>query len=76
MPATARGKPHALALLMRRRAVNARRPIVRNQDLPAGAPMYFRCLGCGDDIVVSENWLTKPDLCVECAALHKLGWLE
>lgn len=48
-----------------------------NEDLLAGSPMYYDCIACGaQKIVVPETWVTKPDLCTECQALQKMGWLD
>lgn len=74
--ATENGKAFALDALMRRRATHRARPTLDNARLPAGAPMFYRCIGCGADIVVPEAWLTKPDCCRECEALIALGWME
>lgn len=74
MVATELGKAHALAALAERRANRPTLP--RNEDFPAGSPMYFACIGCGAAIVVHEGWTAKPDLCPECAALAALGWME
>ena len=74
--ATEKGKQYALEQLAIRRATNAEKPEIDNSKLPAGAPMFYRCLTCGGKIVVPENWITKPDLCKECQALKNLGWLE
>lgn len=76
MPATTEGKEHALEALATRRAENKTRVRVRNEDLYAGSNMHFDCLGCGADISVSESYISKPELCPECSALKKLGWLE
>lgn len=76
MPATTQGKQHAQAALAERRARNKDRPPFDNSSLPAGAPMYFPCLTCGELIGVPEDYLRKPDLCPECQALKDLGWLE
>lgn len=73
---TERGRVAALAALAERRATYASHVIPRNEDLPAGSPMYFRCIGCGAPIVVPEGYLTKPDTCIECGALVALGWME
>jgi len=73
---TERGRTAALEGLAERRAVNRDRPRIDNASLPAGAPMVYYCIGCGADIVVPEDWLTKPDCCPQCAAMVKLGWLE
>lgn len=76
MTLTAQGKAVALAGLYDRRAKYAGRKLVDNASLPAGSPMYFACIGCGATIEVHEAWLTKPDTCIECEALVKLGWME
>jgi hypothetical protein len=74
---TALGRKAAVAGLTRRREAAKTQTLIRNQDLYAGSPMYFCCLGCGlQNIVVPEGWLTKPDLCDECTALKSVGWLE
>jgi hypothetical protein len=76
MLATTQGKEHALKMLAERREkARARRPI-DNSALPAGAPMFFPCDTCGTYIAVPESYLSKPDLCEECEALRRLGWLE
>lgn len=76
MPATEQGKQHALEALRQRRKKNKDKEPLDNSTLPAGAPMYFPCLTCGDYIGVPESYISKPDLCAECAALKDLGWLE
>lgn len=76
MAATENGKKFALEQLEIRRKENSKVPIVDNSSLPAGSPMFFRCLTCGATIAVPEMWLSKPDLCEECSALETLGWLE
>lgn len=73
---TEKGKAAALAGLAERRILNADRKLPDNASLPAGSPMYYRCIGCGADIVVHEGWLTKPDTCRQCDALVRLGWME
>lgn len=74
--ATTQGKEHALEELAKRRESNKTRARVDDWRLPAGSPMHFDCLTCGGEIVVPELWLTKPDLCRECEALKRAGWLE
>lgn len=74
MVATELGKEHAQAALAERRANRPTLP--RNEDLPAGSPMYFACIGCGAAIVVPEDWTSKPEACRECMALLALGWFE
>jgi len=76
MIATERGKAFALAALADRRAMFANSVVIDNASLPAGAPMIFRCIGCGGPIFVPESYLTKPSTCSECGALIALGWME
>ena len=73
---TIRNKKEALAELAKRQKINKTRKRVDNASLPAGSPMYFYCLSCGDDIVVPENYVTRPSLCPECRVMKDLGWLE
>ena len=49
---------------------------IDNSSLYAGSPIYFYCISCDAEIVVPENYLTKPSLCVECSKLKELGWLD
>lgn len=74
--ATTQGKAAALKKLRERRKKNKNRKRIENHLLPAGSPMHFDCDGCGDDIVVPENYTSRPSLCKECSALKRLGWLE
>lgn len=74
--ATTEGKKAALQALAQRRKANKKRKRIDNSSLYAGSPMHFDCIGCGADIVVPESYITKPDLCPECSALKRLGWLE
>ena len=74
--ATTQGKAVALVALAKRREHNKTRKRVDNGLLPAGSSMHFDCWGCGDDIVVPENYITRPKLCSECRAMKDLGWLE
>jgi hypothetical protein len=76
MPATMMGKTAALEALRIRRERNKDKEPPDNSRYPAGAPMYFPCLTCGDIISVPESYFSKPELCEECQALKKLGWLE
>jgi Zn finger protein HypA/HybF involved in hydrogenase expression len=76
MLATEKGKQYALDQLRQRRERNAEKTVVDNSRLPAGSPMYFRCKTCGEDIVVAENYIFRPQLCSECKALETAGWLE
>lgn len=76
MPLTEQGKQVALAGLADRRA---NRPMkIRNDQLSAGAPMYFYCDSCGHvSDVLPEDYLGVPShICKECAALKNLGWLD
>lgn len=74
--ATEHGKAAALAALAFRRAECRDIQLPDNVSLPAGSPMFFRCIGCGCAIVVPEGYVSKPDACAECTALVKLGWME
>jgi hypothetical protein len=74
--ATEQGRAAAVAALQERRRINATRPKIDNASLRAGSPMYFSCIACGGTITVPETWITKPDLCEECTAMQRLGWLE
>lgn len=73
---TERGKAAALAGLDARRAHYRDVVYPRNESLPAGSPMTYRCIGCGGPIVMHETWIDKPDCCPECTALVALGWME
>jgi len=75
MVATEHGKEYAHQELERRRRRFAKQTLPRNEDMPAGSPMVFRCIGCGAPIWVNEGYITKPDMCPECEALHNLGWM-
>jgi len=74
--ATTQGKEVALRALEERRQANRDRERIDNSSLYAGSPMHFDCSGCGEDIVVPENYITCPKLCPECQALKDVGWLE
>ena len=74
--ATTQGRVAALAALAKRRKENKTRKRIDNASLYAGSSMHFDCNGCGADIVVPENYISKPSLCRECHALKELGWLE
>lgn len=76
MTASARGRASALHALASRRRANETRERIPNDSLPAGAPMCFDCRTCGAAITVPEDYLTRPDLCVECMALKDWGWLD
>lgn len=76
MLATEQGKEAALKALEERRAKNKGIKRIKNQDLHAGDPMYFYCIGCGEEIVVDEGYITKSDCCPECTAMKKLDWLQ
>ena len=57
---------------------NVAKPKIRNDQLPAGALMYFYCISCNDlSDTLSENYTSTPKkICEECKALKELGWLE
>ena len=76
MPYTSLGREVAVQKLAERREEAQKQKVIVNSSLPAGSPMYYPCLGCGIYIRVPEDWISKPDLCDECSALQKLGWLE
>lgn len=66
----------ALAKLAERKA-NAPVPI-DNASLPAGAPMYYYCRGCGALTAIKpETWVDNPPpkYCAECRPLVEAGWL-
>ena len=73
---TLREKEKALAALEKRREKNKNKKHIDNSSLYAGSPMYFYCLGCNAEIVVPENYTTRPKLCPECQDLKDKGWLE
>lgn len=66
----------AFADFMDRRAINATRTRVHNENLPAGSPMHFDCVGCNDDIVVAEDYVKKPTHCPTCTKLNEAGILK
>jgi len=74
--ATTLGREHALAQLQARRLKNKDKTRFDNSSLPAGSPMYFDCLTCGETISVPEDYITRPKLCPECQALKDCGWLD
>ena len=78
MTATTQGKAKALAALAARRKRFKNAKSVDNGAAYAGSPMYFPCKACGDPqgVCVPESYLSKPDLCSECADLRSLGWLQ
>lgn len=49
---------------------------IDNWKLPAYAPMYYYCLLCDGEIVVPENWITKPDYCKPCIMIKEFGFLN
>jgi hypothetical protein len=76
MAVTEQGKEAALKALAERRANKPER--VRNEDLPAGAPMYYYCRSCGHlAATMGELHISAPPkLCSECQAMKDCGWLE
>ncbi len=73
---TEEGREVALGALAQRRATNRLKPRVDNDRLPAYAPMFFYCIGCGQELVVPESYTRRAQLCPECQALKELGWME
>jgi uncharacterized OB-fold protein len=76
--ATEKGREFAQQALKKRREENKNKKRINNAALPAGSPMYFYCISCGDlAATLPENYITPPrKLCDECQALKDLGWLE
>lgn len=74
--ATEQGKKFALEALKQRRANKPKR--IDNSSLYAGSPMYYYCCSCGhlSDVVSEGDYSGYNDLCKECRALKKCGWLE
>lgn len=62
-------KDAALAALAQRREENRSRKRVDNAALYAGSPMYFDCVGCGEEIVVPEDYVTRHKFCPKCQTL-------
>jgi hypothetical protein len=73
---TSQGKTTALEALEKRRQANKGRKRIDNGSLPAGAPMFFDCLTCGDEMSFPESYVNRTKLCDECQALKDVGWLE
>jgi len=67
-------KEEALAALEKRREANKSIKRKRNDELPAGAPMYFYCPGCGAELVEPEGYITRDKLCHDCRTLDDHGW--
>jgi len=76
VPKTTLGKEAALTALAERRECNKKREQVANASFYAGSEVHFDCVGCGDDIVIPENYIVHPKLCSECKAMNDLGWLQ
>jgi hypothetical protein len=76
--ATERGREYALAQLETRRAESQKATRINNASLPAGSPMYFYCVLCGDlSDVLPEGFIWPPaKFCRECNALVDLGWAQ
>lgn len=77
--ATEQGKAFALQKLATRREENESKPRIKNQELPAGSPMYYYCKSCGALADTKpENWFGSlpKKICDECQALKDLDWLE
>lgn len=73
---TEQGKQKALEALADRRKRNADIKRIDNASLPAGSPMYFYCVTCGEEMSVPEGYTSRSKTCGECSALKDLGWLE
>lgn len=71
-------KTSALAALKERRKKNMKLKQVDNSSLPAGSPMYFYCISCGNSSdILPELYIGTPKkLCGKCQALKDMGWLE
>ena len=76
MPVTEQGKAAALKALEERREANKDQERVNNSSLPAGSPMYFYCITCGQEMTEPEGYISRTKTCTECTALKDLGWLE
>jgi hypothetical protein len=69
-------KARALQELAERRVQNATITRVKNSDLPAGAPMYYYCRTCGEEMVLPETHGGRaPRYCDACTQLIAKGWL-
>ena len=40
--------------------------IPRNEDMPAGSPMVYGCVECGQPMWVPEMWVAMPKRCPRC----------
>jgi len=69
-------KEEALKALAARRATPVAR--IDNSSLPAGAPMYYYCISCGQtaDVLPESHFSAPRKLCAACRDLKDLGWLE
>lgn len=65
----------AMAALKARQKANKKRVHVDNSLAHAGSPMYFYCPTCGGEIVVPEDYLTKPKHCHDCRDMIDKGWM-
>ncbi len=73
---TEKSKAERLKALAERRA---HMPTERIDDslLYAGSAMHFYCISCGHAAgTLPESYITPLEICRECEALKKLGWLE
>lgn len=53
--------------LQERQVANAKIKRKRNDELPAGAPMYYYCRGCGAEMKEPEGHsYPAPKLCHDC----------
>ena len=87
MPLTEQGKEAAINDLWRRRDMHHYTTIPPALapsrgwrrwfwDIRAPGPFLHRCIGCGAPIVTGSHFFEKPEVCDECEALLKLGWME
>lgn len=69
-------KEQALKALHARREMAKSVKLPRNEDLPAGSPMYFRCIGCGVTLIEPEGYMSRNKHCPACADLIANGWMQ
>jgi hypothetical protein len=52
---------------------------IRNEDLPAGSPIYYYCKSCGHQTaILAEGWIYNPPpkYCDFCTLIREAGWVE
>lgn len=75
--ATDYGRDYALQELERRREWNRNIKKENNADLPPGAPKYYYCDSCNEEMKLPGNHTRPaPSLCSECQALKGAGLLD